>query len=101
MSLGHANSLTSTMAAMPARASIRRPRRRIELELNKLREMRREAEEFGNAERIAEIEEIMEAMQQELSRSLRPDGTPRRAKSTAKRAYDAVRKTIRRAIAQS
>jgi uncharacterized protein YecT (DUF1311 family) len=67
--------------------------------LRKLVMERQEAEESGDAEWIAKIDGESEDIKQELSRSVRPDGTPRRAHAVDKKAYDAVANNIRRAIA--
>ena len=65
-------------------------------QIQKLTDQLDEAQEFGDVERAEKIREEIKFLTRELRASVRPDGRPRRDKSTAKRAYDAVNKALKK-----
>lgn len=65
-------------------------------QIQKLKDQLDEAQEFDDVEQAEKIREEINFVTRELRASVMPDGRPRRDKSTAKRAYDAVNKALKK-----
>ncbi len=92
-----AESLHVTFGGDAGEAIDKQARDAYRKQLQTLKEQLDEAKEFGDTGQVEQLSEERDFLLKELGAATRPDGRLRIDKSTAKRAYDAVNKALKKA----